>query len=1302
MPKRLRAKQVRGRRRAAPPSEAGVVQVRASAGNPLAAPETYAPLLPAQRHIWLLQRLFPGGNVHAVPIAILFEGRLDKAVLQQAIDTLVERHPALRTTIGEEDGVPIQCVSAPAGVPFETLRLRRTAIGDGEERALDALPSLVQATLQVPFDFNDGPLFRAGLFKRSARSHVLLLTLHRIVFDDASARTLVHELGALYRGIAAGQPAPLPPLPTTPQALAVARAEEREAAKQPADLAWWRETLADVEPLHLPADRRPPAIPSQRGGRHAVSLPAEIVAPLLALGDAEGATLFVLLLAAFAGLLARWSGGDEITVGTPHSIRPEGAEAVIGQLTNTLVLRVDLSGDPSFRDLIRRTRDVVEGALAHAATPFERIVDDLKPQRSLNRTPLAQVSFAVHDGPPGLAPTVRLQGSVMAIDPGTSLEDLALDVTRVDAALQGWWRYSYDRFDPATISRMAAQFELLLQGAVNEPEQPLSTIPILTEAERWLMLEQWSPPAQPLVPPVAIDEVFWRQALATPQAPALRSGDETIAYADLDARVDGLAYRLRQEGVASGATVGFCLERTPLVPVAMLAILRAGGIALPLDPAYPAARLAFMIHDAGASLVLTDALGERSLSACVGRRLRLDRAHAPAASELGAPIVAGSAGDDPAYLVYTSGSTGVPKGVVGTHQGAVNLCRWIGVAYPFAPEDVCAFITSPSFVDAVWDLLGPLLNGAVTVIVPETVRRDPEQLIDLLAAQDVTRLILPPSLLRSMLDTGEDLPERIPKLRLLFSSAELLTPDLVAWIAERLPQARLVNTYGSSEVTAVVTTADVCLSAITSPRIPVGHPITGARVYVLDRHSGLAPVGVPGEIAVGGLPVAAGYHGRPDVTAERFVADPVAGDPRARLFRTGDHGRWLSDGTIEYLGRLDRLVKIRGFRVEPGEVESALAQHPAVAEAAVVARSDGSATQRLVAYVVPVALPGPAADELRAFLRGHLPEFMIPAQFVTLDAMPRTPTGKLDRCALLADTARPDLSAGYVAPRTPTEAALVSIWEQLLAVSPVGIHDNFFDLGGHSLLLVRTMSAIRDALGVDLAARTLFEAPTVASLADQVETARYGAAPLTLDSESGAVSAATPLNVGTGAGGIFFVPGGAGDAFYLFRFAKLLRSAAPHRPAWGFIGREQFSEEESPHAWVQAIAAQYVREMRALQPSGPYIIIGACAGGHIALEMAQQLHAGGAEMSRLIMIDARLAGVRRGRRLRESKKSTRTAAKKLESRLRRVGTDESLSLRAGDVLLGKHPYRPGARETIERQFWLKRYVAAPYPLPMTV
>ncbi|HYO29979.1 MAG TPA: amino acid adenylation domain-containing protein, partial [Thermomicrobiales bacterium] len=925
-PEQQRALIERRRRRAASPATEAIPP-RPRDGGPI-------PLSLAQGRLWFLEHLHPGSPVYNLPVAIRLEGRLDTAALERALGELVRRHEALRTVFAEVDGRPVQVVQEAGGFSLPTARVRPTKAGKETEDQDASVRLLAQKEARRPFDLAAGPLVRGVLLRLAPRHHVLLLTMHHLVFDGWSRGIFFRELDALYAAFAEdGSATPVPEPPLQYGDFAVWQRGHLDGPALDGQIAWWRGRLAGAVALPLLTDRPHPAGWTDRGARLPVSLPGPLVDALAALGRSEGATLFMTLLAAYQALLARYTGEPDVVVGAPISgrTRPE-TEGIVGFFANTLVLRTDLDGDPTFRELLRRVRETALGAFAHQEVPFERLVAEVNAERTINRTPLTPVMIALQDALPAPLSGPRLRSSFVDVDPGTAMFDLFLNLQQgrdAGGEVRGAIEYATDLFDAATIARFAGHLRTLLEGAVADPDCRVSALPLLAEPERRRLLGAHDAAAGEAPPDdnVTIHGRFEAWAARTPEAPALLSGGHHLTYRDLDRRANRLAHRLRALGVGPGVAVGLCLARSPGLVVGLLAILKAGGIAVPLDPAYPPERLAFMLDDSRALVLVGDEPSVARLATVPVRTVLLDRDRAEIEREPDGSPVVDLAADAPAYVVYTSGSTGTPKGVVGLHRGAVNLARWLGSTYPFAAGETGCHVTSFSFVDAIWDLFGPLLNGAPTRLVDEEDRKDPRRLIEVLAQAGAARVIVVASMLRAILETGVDLQTALPDLRFWFSSAELLPPELAARFYRQAPHATLINTYGSSEVTAVVTWHEVARSVDRLPRVPIGRPIANARVLVLDGRGEPVPVGVPGEICVGGAPVARGYLRRPELTAERFVPDPdpdpdpVAARPDARLFRTGDRGRVLANGDLEFLGRIDRQVKIRGFRVEPGEIE---------------------------------------------------------------------------------------------------------------------------------------------------------------------------------------------------------------------------------------------------------------------------------------------------------------------------------------------------------------------------------------------
>ncbi|MCI0545815.1 MAG: amino acid adenylation domain-containing protein [Candidatus Rokubacteria bacterium] len=1045
----------------------------------------------AQQRMWLLDRLDPGSPAYNIARAIRMRGALSPDVLRRSLQALVTRHESLRTTFAEIDGEPVQRIAGDRTVKLPMIDLRGVPEAEREPEARRR----ARDEAQRPFDLTRGPLMRATLLRLGEDQHVLILVLHHIVTDAWSMSVLFDEIGRLYEAFAAGRPSSLADLPIQYGDFARWQRQTLTPTLLAPHLAYWADRLAGVAPvLDLPTDHPRPATRTPRGGTQTVVFPAALRERLKAVGREANATLFMTLAAAFLALLGRYTGRDDLVIGTPTAGRGEvELEPLIGFFVNTLVLRTDLAGDPTARELVGRVREAALEAYAHQAVPFERLIEALEVPRSLSHTPLFQVMFILQNT---RAQTLTLPGLTLdelEFDSGTAKFDLTVEMAEVADGLHCGFEYSRDVFEPATVARMLWHFEALLEGIAADPGCRLSALPLMSAAERRQVVEDWNDTAAPYDREQSIHGLFAIQAERTPEAVALVGGGEAISYRALEARANQLAHHLRARGVGRGVCVGVCIERSIEAVVALLGVLKAGGAYVPLDSAYPEERLAFMLEDSRAPVLLTVERLRGRVRAGAAERVCLDSDADRIAGHPATRPRAEVTGDDPAYIIYTSGSMGRPKGVLAPHRASVNRFAWMWRAWPFAPGEVACQKTTLSFVDSVWEIFGPLLQGVRAVIIPDEELGDPERLVGTLGAHRVTRIVLVPSLLRMLVEGVPDLAARAPALRLWITSGEAITPELARRFEERVPGATLLNLYGSSEVAADVT-AYVVTGSPALERIPIGRPIANTRADVLDRARHPVPIGVAGEIHIGGDGLAHGYLDNPELTAERFVPDPFAPAPGGRLYRTGDLGRWRPDGNLECLGRVDDQVKIRGVRIELGEIESVLRTHPSVRSAAVaVAGSAGD--ERLIAYLVPGGeVPPPA--ELRHFVRTTLPDYMVPASFVVLDALPLTPSGKVDRRALPAPEAEGRASDRTpTAPRTATEQTLAGIVGEVLARDGVGIDDNFFDLGGHSLLGMQVLARVRRALGVELSLRVLFEEPTVAGLAAEVDRAAAGAGP---------------------------------------------------------------------------------------------------------------------------------------------------------------------------------------------------------------
>ena len=1008
----------------------------------------------SQLRLWLLDRMEPGTPAYNIPLPLRLDGPVDRQVLEDSLAEIVRRHEGLRTVFAYEDGEPVQVI-VPGGeirVPLIDLSALPEAERDGEAERLAALE------MGRGFDLSQWPLLRATLVRREPRCHDLLFIVHHSVSDGWSMGVLFRELGALYEAFSAGRPSPLPELPLQYPDFAVWQRRRLQGPCLDSLLDYWRGQLADAgHVLDLPTDRKRPPVLSYRGAHESVPLPPRIVEGLQR--QAQGRTTFMLLLGAMQAVLSRWTGQDDFCVGTFIANRNRAEiEKLIGFFVNTLVLRADLGGCASFDQLLDRVREVTLGAYAHQDLPLERLFEALQPKRDPGRTPVFQVMLNLHNMP---LPPLRFGELTMSYLP-THLRRSNFDLTFWFQPHEDWMEfdieYSTDLFDRSTIQRLQGHFIRLLDAALAHPQTPIARLPLLGEEERRQVLSDWNRTAADTGADVPVHVLFEAQARRVPDKPAVEAGSAVLTYAELDRRSTALARWLRARGVGPESVVGVQLRRSPEMIVALLGVLKAGGAYLPLDPSYPRERLDLMIQDAGVRLVLTS--------------IEMDEdAELPAIDP-----------SNLAYVIFTSGSTGRPKGVMVTHRSLANHTASAVEGYEIRESDRILQFASLSFDTSAEEIWPCFAVGATLVLRDDAMLTSAGQFLAAADRLGITVLNFPTAFWHEIASglEGATMP---PAVRLVIVGGERMLADRIeSWFRGlKGRDVRLVNGYGPTEGTIVATRSEVTPDRLAMSGEPLmGRPIHNAQVYVLDREGESAFIGVPGELYIGGMGVARGYLGRPELTAERFVPDPLGGEPGARLYRTGDRVRWLASGELDFLGRVDQQVKIRGFRVEVGEVEEALRRLPGVRDAVVEARPDGSGTHRLVAWVV-----GEAGPDLRGKLKESLPDYMVPSAFVPIPEIPKTPSNKIDRKALPEpEPPRPDSS--YAEPRSELERVVSGIWQQVLGVPRVGAHDNFFDLGGHSLLMVQAHGRLCQALGRDLDILLLFQRPTVSALAREL------------------------------------------------------------------------------------------------------------------------------------------------------------------------------------------------------------------------
>jgi len=1045
----------------------------------------------AQQRLWLIDQLEPGRATYNIPFNVRLTGALDVRAIEAALTYIVERHEALRTVFDAPDGTPTQVVLPPENVTVPIVDL--SSISDATEKQSE-LSRVVDEEGNRPFDLRTGPVIRATVVRLSADEHVLLITAHHIAVDGWSLGVLQRELSSAYGAFARGEEPALPELPIQYADFALWQRDRLEGAVLDEQLAYWTKQLRHPLPvLDVPTDRPRGRAVEHLAERVVVEVPADASDALAALCRSAGATPFMGLLAVYQELLRRYSGQDDIIVGSPIAGRTRReTEGLIGFFVNTLAIRTDVSGTPTFRELLDRVRTTALAALANQDLPFEKIVEVIQPERDRSRNPVFQTLFSLQDlGSVGSLSFPGLEASKLAGSRETAKFELQLLMNTTPRGYRGLLEYDADLFDAATAEQFARHFATLVSEAAANPDRPVAQLPLLSVDERRQIVGKWNATDAPYPDTALVHELYQAQVTRTPDAIAVSYETEHVTYAQLDARVTALAARLRTLGVAPDARVAICMDRSVDMIVAVLAVLTSGGAYVPVDPAYPAARVSYMLENADVKAVLLSRSTQGKLPAHSAPTIVVDGdATVPGSTDNGSPMR--PAPEHLAYVIYTSGSTGMPKGVAMPHRPLVNLLAWQERQSGATVGTRTLQFSSLSFDVSFQEIFSTLTTGGTLVLVSEDVRRDPEALLRLIDDAQVERIFLPYIALQHLADAAAA-TNGGRSLREVITAGEQLrvTPSVQQWF-ERLGGCTLSNQYGPTEshvVTALLLDPVRDGSPSGWPELPsIGRPIDNTAIYILDGMGEPVPVGVSGELFIGGVALARGYLNAPERTAERFVRDPFRSDPAARMYKTGDLAKFRRDGTIEYLGRGDGQVKVRGFRIELGEIESVLSRSTDVAACAVTVREDEPGNRRLVAYVVAAPSAPKDAAALRALCKAELPEFMTPAAVVFLDALPLTPSGKVDRRSLPAPAAESESSdETYVAPRTPLEVQIAAIWADVLRLARVGVQDNFFEAGGHSLLATRMVSRVRDQLRREVPLRILFDHPVLGDFVAALE-----------------------------------------------------------------------------------------------------------------------------------------------------------------------------------------------------------------------
>ena len=1162
----------------------------------------------AQQRLWFLDQLEGQSATYNMPTALRLEGSLDLVAFEQSLRELVQRHEILRTTFPTHLGHPLQVIHSVDFWQLNVVDLQEFTL----DEQTDEVQRFVSAEAQRPFNLSKGPLFRSTLLQLGSKSYVLLLSMHHIISDGWSIGILVRDFGSLYEAFHRGEPSPLSPLPFQYADFAHWQRQWLQGEVLEQQVTYWKQQLAGSPALlELPTDHPRPPVQSFNGTHLSFSLSPQLTEQLKLMSQQTGTTLFMTLLAIFSTLLSRYSGQRDIVIGSPIAGRTHSfVEPLIGFFINTLVLRLDLSGNPSVDEVMQQARRVALEAYAHQHLPFEQLVEELQPERSLDHSPLFQVMLALQNAPMEEIYLLDMALSPIVSENSVAKFDLTLSMAETDNGLEGVFEYNTDLFERTTIERLVGHFQTLIEGIVSNPQQPIQELPLLTATERHQLLVEWNDTTADYPIEQCVHHLFEVQVEKTPEAIAVVFEDQQLTYQELNHRANQLAHHLQTLGMAPELRVGICLERSALMVIGLLGIFKAGGAYLPLEPSYPENRLAFMLEDAGVSVLLT----VQKLVTKLPKPENVQRVCLDSDWEMISRLSVSNPvcqlwPSNLAYVIYTSGSTGQPKGVMISHHSIATHCLSIQNHYQLTKSDVVLQFASVNFDPSLEQIFSALLVGARLVF------RDNEfwavsDLHQKLLEHEITVINIPPAYWQQLAQEWINKPQPVKKmsLRLVIIGGDVMLPEMVKlWWQTPMNSVRLLNAYGPTETTITATFFEVGAFGSELQRMPIGHPISNKKAYVLDSYYNPVPIGVPGELYLGGIGTARGYLGRPELTADKFVPNPFGNEPNGRLYKTGDLARYLPDGNLEYLGRIDNQVKIRGFRIELGEIEAVLSQYSAVRENAVIVHQASTDNKRLVAYLVVNQGSVVENAELRGFLTERLPDYMIPSVLVTLEALPLTPNGKIDRRALSQLSVEGFREETFVAPRDALEFQLTQIWEETLNVRPIGVRDNFFELGGHSLLAVRLMAEIGAQLEKHLPLATLFQGATIEQLATILRQ----------ETEAEHWSSLVPIQAIGSKPPLFCVPGAGGNVIYLYELARHLGVGQP------FYGLQAvgLDGESAPYTNVEDIAAHYLKELQTVQPQGPYLLGGHSFGGMVAFEMSQQLQKQGDKVALVAIFD---------------------------------------------------------------------------------